>query len=196
MGNAQVLTLKLTERDRSQLISHWGQEAIPWSSRQVGSATCRIFVEVSYTAGEWPFAIIRPGPSGAPTPRPSLGSPHPTLLAVPICAALASPCLSCTSLPPASLCSCLSLTLYSSALPSDSLPRSCRFSFSFIVIYLHHEKQLSSKKSYLSQRSGFIFPSITLPLFLLLLHFSSLFCPRQARLCRSQGANKLWTRAL
>lgn len=47
MGNAQVLTLKLMERDRSQLISHWGQEEIPWSSRQVVSATCRIFVEVS-----------------------------------------------------------------------------------------------------------------------------------------------------
>lgn len=53
MGNAQVLTLKLTKRDKSQLISCWGQEENPWSSRQVARATCRTFVEVSNPAA-WP----------------------------------------------------------------------------------------------------------------------------------------------
>lgn len=38
----------------------------------------------------WPFLLIA---------QPSLGFPHLTLLVVSICAALASPCLSCTSLP-------------------------------------------------------------------------------------------------
>lgn len=144
----------------------------------------------------WPLAVIRPGPSSALTAQHPVAPctyhswlyPFVTLRPAPACPAPASPA--------ASFHSCLLLTLYSSPLPSESLPRSCQFSFSFTEIYLHHEKQLSSKNSYLSQRSGFIFPSITLHFLLPLLHFSSLFRPRKAGLYGSHRANKLGTRAL
>lgn len=120
-----------------------------------------------------------------------LRSPH-TLLVRSICAALTSPRLSHTTLP---------LSVSSSSVhypcsgarhcPLTHCSEAAWFFFSFTVIYLHHGKQLSSKKSYLSHRSGFIFLSITLHLFLLLLHFFSLFSSRQVQLCGSQGADKL-----
>lgn len=47
-----------------------------------------------------PFAVITAGPSCTFTAWPSLGSPHLMLPVMSICAALASPHLSCTSLPP------------------------------------------------------------------------------------------------
>lgn len=125
----------------------------------------------------------------APHAYHSLSDPFVLLCPVPACPAPASPWL--LSAPVHSSCS------RAQHCPQTHCPEATWFSFSFTVIYLHGEKQLSSKKSYLSQRSGFIFPSITLHFLLLLLHFFfSFFCPRQAQLCVSHGANKLGTRAL
>lgn len=139
----------------------------------------------------WPSAVIRPGSSSALTAQPSFSSPHHPPCQIHSCCSDQSspvphhPPLQFPSTPVYYPCS------GARHCPLIHCSEAAWFFFSFTVIYLHRGKQLSSKKSYLSHRSGFIFPSITLHLFLLLLHFFSLFCSRQVQLCGSQGADKL-----
>lgn len=119
----------------------------------------------------WPSAVIRPGSSSALTAQPSL-APHTTPLSDPLVLLWPVPVWptppSPHQFPPVLF---IIRALGAGHCPLTHCLEAAWFFFSFTVIYLHHGKQLSSKKSYLSHRSGFIFLSITLHLFLLLLHF-------------------------